>query len=439
MPVRALPEKARAVLVIAAPAAYVTRIEAALAPLPVRVAATAADAHALLQTDPFDAALLWPLTDDARDSIELLQSLAFRDRPIPVAFIATREDLPALVRAGRTELPTLSLSASPSRLRRSLLKILGAPPTELTVGQPNNDGEALVMRTVRKAARLPGAMVRQSSSAGAHAVQVVLPRNDEALQFQRSLQDEWGLALRPGDVKNHPVLQTLNGISGSQEVYVRALDEPPSRWAYAAFLPWKKSNRVTLLAGTVAAPDDTSAANLAARAQALAVGEQSRLGVPALPQALGAAQMLPEYQWIVTPTYIGPDRRRAPTPMFSRYLVIGRRRTLVAGQWRTEGFIDRNSHWVAQAFAAYLVLSTIDTSLTWVFVRSGKVSELNPLLRPLIFEAHLLFFCLKNLLAIGAFVLVARFEKFRFGLTVILGLLGSYLALDVYWAGLLLR
>ena len=88
-------------------------------------------------------------------------------------------------------------------------------------------------------------------------------------------------------------------------------------------------------------------------------------------------------------------------------------------------------------FAAYLVLAGIDTWLTWRCVRSGLVVEANPLLRPLVLHHPWLFLTIKNALAIGAFLAVARFHLFRFGRYALPGVVVAYLLLDLYWAALL--
>ena len=426
-------------LLVTNEAAHTEWIVRALEPTPVVTVADVGQAQARVVEGTIDLVLCSPRLPDIEASIDFLQSLSMLTRPIPVAFVAQREQLPQLILAKRLEFPVLSLSASPSRFRRSVQKILGSPATEMTIGAPSNDGQALVLRTVRKAARVPGAVIRQSNSAGTQAVQVVLPHGPRADEFQHSLQDDWGLALRANDASEHPVVKHLNGLTGSQQVFVVALNK--TRWAYAAFLPWKKSPKTTMLAGIVSLVDETTSVKvLAVSAQQLAVGESSRLGVPAVKLTPGKAVVVPEYDWIATPSYVGPDRRKKPTPMFSRYLFFGRRTVLVeGGVRRPEGFIDRNSHWVLKYFIAYLVLSGIDTTLTYIFVRSGQVQELNPLLKPLVFDYPLAFFVVKNLLSVAAFGLVARFEKFNFGVPLLLALLATYLLLDGYWVLLLTR
>ena len=69
----------------------------------------------------------------------------------------------------------------------------------------------------------------------------------------------------------------------------------------------------------------------------------------------------------------------------------------------------------------------------------GQVTELNPLLAPLIVQHPWSFLLLKNVLALAAFAIIVRFHTFRGG-RVVLGIaLGLYALLDAYWAVLLLR
>jgi len=75
----------------------------------------------------------------------------------------------------------------------------------------------------------------------------------------------------------------------------------------------------------------------------------------------------------------GPDRRRRPTPMLSRYWLRGRRR---AG--RRDGevrnvYVDRCSRGEAALVVALLVLALVDGA--WTLAHLGRgVSEANPLM-----------------------------------------------------------
>jgi hypothetical protein len=74
---------------------------------------------------------------------------------------------------------------------------------------------------------------------------------------------------------------------------------------------------------------------------------------------------------------------------------------------------------------------------TFVFVRNGTVNELNPLLAPLLEGHPWKFFAIKNMLALSAFLGIARFELIRFAKYGLPLLVGLYLLLDFYWGALL--
>ncbi len=103
----------------------------------------------------------------------------------------------------------------------------------------------------------------------------------------------------------------------------------------------------------------------------------------------------------------------------------------------TEHFTDVPRPQVLRSFALYAVLALIDTALTWYCVRTGLVREANPLLRPLVLHHPWLFLVVKNAIAVAAFLAVARFELFRFGLWALRAAVLLYFLLDVYWAVLL--
>jgi hypothetical protein len=74
------------------------------------------------------------------------------------------------------------------------------------------------------------------------------------------------------------------------------------------------------------------------------------------------------------------DRRMRPTPMISRYLLVGRRR---AG--RREGekeriYVDRPGPWALTAFGLLTALSVADAVLTLDVIGRGA-TEANPLMR----------------------------------------------------------
>jgi hypothetical protein len=155
-------------------------------------------------------------------------------------------------------------------------------------------------------------------------------------------------------------------------------------------------------------------------------------------QTLDKARYVPDYDWVVTAQYAGPDRRAKPTGFANSFLVFGKRKELPGGLETGGGFVDRFKPWVLAAFAAYLLLSSIDTVLTWVIIGGGRAQELNPVLRPLIGTHPVAFVVVKNLFSIGSFFCVARFQLFRLGKLLVAANLLLYVVLDLYWARLIL-
>src|SRR5207248_6860411 len=128
------------------------------------------------------------------------------------------------------------------------------------------------------------------------------------------------------------------------------------------------------------------------------------------------------------------DRRRRATGLFNRFIFLGRRRRVPSRIARTtDSFTDIPQPRVWKYAAAYLVLALVDTVLTWVCVRSGRVREANPLLRPLVLHAPWAFLFVKNAVAVFAFLLVVRFQLFRMGMWFVRATVLAYLLLDLYW------
>jgi len=75
------------------------------------------------------------------------------------------------------------------------------------------------------------------------------------------------------------------------------------------------------------------------------------------------------------------DRRRQPTPLFSRYTFVGRRRGLRRREERYQGhYVDRFNGWFLGLILAIFILSLLDGFLTVFHLRNGAV-ELNPIMR----------------------------------------------------------
>ena len=208
-------------------------------------------------------------------------------------------------------------------------------------------------------------------------------------------------------------------------------------------MPWKSEPRYTAVVGLHTSRYDHGQWQLLADSHRQALAELSEFALPDGPasardEKYGGA--MPEYDWIVTEGYVGLDRRRTPTSLFNRFLFQGRRRHVPTRLARaTDSFTDRPRARVWRWFALYAALALVDTVLTFVCVRGGLVREANPLLRPLVLHYPAAYLLVKNALAVLAYLLVSRFERFRLGPWLLRAAVLAWAALDVYWLVLLLR
>src|SRR5437764_1260764 len=59
-------------------------------------------------------------------------------------------------------------------------------------------------------------------------------------------------------------------------------------------------------------------------------------------EASGVGQPIPEYDWVLTPSYAGPDRRGQATSFLNRFVLFGRRGRVPSRIARlTPAFVDR--------------------------------------------------------------------------------------------------
>lgn len=135
------------------------------------------------------------------------------------------------------------------------------------------------------------------------------------------------------------------------------------------------------------------------------------------------------------------DRRRRPTPMFSRYVLRGGRRHKVRRDDEREGaFVDVHGAFVLLVVLAIIALNLLDAFFTLLFLSHGGV-ELNPVVQ-LVLDSpwHPWPFILLKTVGIGvacAFLVVAKhFRPARVGLAFVFAgyavLLGWHLMLLQY-------
>ena len=390
----------------------------------------APSALAALDRERFDAIVI-----PFRFGLDLIRQCAAAQPDARRIVLAAYEDLPDLVRHRGLVSRVLPLTADEARIAKAVNE-----PDEPSVSRapalPELD--ELLRWSALRLAQVKGAMVRPlPPDPRALQLQFVLQPGQRLESLRQDVVKQWLWPVKPRDSRvapkdrDHPVVKMLGWLSPGSEVYVRDLAGVS---AYLALLPWQRERRVTAVLGLL--PFRADAWELLKSVHAEAIAALSEFALPAVEEATGIGAVVPEYDWIVTPDYVGPDRRVTPTSFFNRFIFLGRRKR-VPSRIARDHFTDIPHPRVWRWFAAYLVLAGIDTWLTWRCVRSGLVVEANPLLRPLVLHHPWLFLTIKNALAIGAFLAVARFHLFRFGRYALPGVVVAYLLLDLYWAALL--
>ena len=115
------------------------------------------------------------------------------------------------------------------------------------------------------------------------------------------------------------------------------------------------------------------------------------------------------------------DRRRRPTPMFSRYVLWGgRRRSIRRDEEREGAFVDIHGPGTLLVVLAIVALNVLDAYFTLLFLSHGG-EELNPLVEVLLkSEWHPWPFILLKTIGIGlacAFLMIAKhFRSARVGM-----------------------
>lgn len=107
------------------------------------------------------------------------------------------------------------------------------------------------------------------------------------------------------------------------------------------------------------------------------------------------------------------DRRRFPTPIFSRYTVLGGRRKTVrrAADKKKHVFVDLYSTRLLVAVMSMLLLSCIDAGFTLSLIHKGKVVEANPFMAFLMNYGVLPFTIAKFTITASALVILCLFKN----------------------------
>ncbi len=127
----------------------------------------------------------------------------------------------------------------------------------------------------------------------------------------------------------------------------------------------------------------------------------------------------------------GPDRRQRPTPMLSRHLFWGRRRTGRRAGEQSRIYVDRPGPWVTTACVALVALSIADAWVTLRILSAGG-EEINPLMRRVLALGDGPFVFVKvGLTVLGAFVLCLH-QTWPIGRICLWAALGAYGVLTAY-------
>ena len=126
------------------------------------------------------------------------------------------------------------------------------------------------------------------------------------------------------------------------------------------------------------------------------------------------------------------DRRRQPTPLFSRYTFWGRRKTLRRKEDREKGgYVDRYSSRLLFLLILIVGLNILDSSFTLIILECGGW-EVNPIARSAIEVYGEQFWIWKFLLVSANLILLCLHSKFRYVNKIILGITILLLGVILY-------
>lgn len=302
--------------------------------------------------------------------------------------------------------------------------------------------------TAKEAAKVRNVVVRGLPDDVTEAqAQWVMPARSSLEAFRQAAVSRWHLPLKTRDaplspaLREHPVAAWLGGLSERAEVFCRKVDGEET-YAYLALLPWTREPRVTCVVGVASDPPAPRWRLAVDHAHATSLANVATFPLPAVPsddEASGMGQVVPEYDWVVTRTYAGKDRRRGETAFLGKHAFVGKRARVPSRLGGRLGlFADRLSPLAQRALLAWVGLTLCDAVLTWRFAGSA-VAELNPLMAALLALGPWTFFLVKQAAALAAFLLVTRFEHAPAGRWAAVGLLAAFAAVDAWWLWLLAR
>jgi hypothetical protein len=127
----------------------------------------------------------------------------------------------------------------------------------------------------------------------------------------------------------------------------------------------------------------------------------------------------------------GDERRQRPTPMMSRWIFRGRRRSGRRDGEREKVYVDRPGAWVIAAFSIVVALSIMDAGFTLYLLKRGA-TEANPVMRAALHLGDHAFILIKTSMTILAAGFLMLHKNWPLGRVCLALALFGYSALTLY-------
>jgi hypothetical protein len=303
---------------------------------------------------------------------------------------------------------------------------------DVAASSPADSFEARLRDLVGRLVELPGVVIRPLVATDpVPRLQLVIPTTDTVQALRSELPAMLGPPLKARGAamdrsyRRHPIRRVLGSLSPQQEVYCQGHDSH----AYVAFFPWRDEPKVTVVVGFE--PGDSERI---ADLHDHAVSRAREFPLPTRHHHSPELFYDPDYDWVITKAYVGPDRRRKSTSFVNRYTFRGRRQALMPNELATAGtFVDVAPRWAWITAAVFAVLFLFDTVMTAYYVGGGQVGELNPVMRWALGRSPVLFWTLKSALVVAATFIVMRWHLWTPGRWLFASFIAVYAVLDAYW------
>jgi hypothetical protein len=123
----------------------------------------------------------------------------------------------------------------------------------------------------------------------------------------------------------------------------------------------------------------------------------------------------------------GRDRRQKPTKPSSRYILLGRRRSIRRkADRKTHIYVDLYGHYLLLLLLLIILLSVFDAYFTIFHVEKGA-REINPLMNFLMGYGDIYFFTAKYALTVLGLILLCIYQSLPVARTIIVCILLFYL------------